>query len=48
MKRIMNEEKAFQKYTQNKQAFDALNDEKKRRFLKNQEIEAKRILDIQL
>ena len=46
MKRIMNEEKTLQKYIKDKEVSDTLKDEKKRKFLKQQEIEAKRILDI--
>ena len=48
MKRIMNEEKVLHKYIKDKEMSDTLNDERKRKFLKMQEIEAKRILDIQL
>lgn len=48
MKRIMNEEKTHQKYIKDKEISDTLKDEKKRKYLKMQEIEAKRILDIQL
>ena len=46
MKRIMNEEKVLHKYIKDKEMSDTLNDERKRKFLKMQEIEAKRILDI--
>jgi hypothetical protein len=48
MKRIMNEEKNLNKYIQDKEFNDTLKDEKKRKMLKMQENEAKRILDIQI
>ncbi len=44
----MNEEKAMQKYIKNKEFSETLNDERKRKMHKMQEIEAKRILDIQM
>lgn len=44
----MQEEKSMDIYIRNKEMQDTMNEERKRKMLKQQELEAKRILDIQM
>jgi hypothetical protein len=48
MKRLQQEEKAMQNYIKKKEMYDLLDEEKRKRNLKNKEMETKRILDIQM
>lgn len=48
MRRLQQEERAMEKYVRNKEMSDTLNEERKKKMIKQKEMEAKRILDIQI
>ncbi len=48
MRRLNQEEQAMMKYIANKELYDTLNDERKKKMIKQREAETKRWLDIQL